>query len=163
MAAASCALAAAAFAPGENTVKSLLERLWRETDGVLSFEWTILTSVVTIGAVAGIAAVRDAVVDEMADVAEAMTSLDQSYRIQGPLVVAVHTPYQGGYGGTRVQEFHRTPSPPMTPERSGASGATGSAYQDQRGIVVRRSADPAPLPPPEAQGSLAAPAVDDNS
>ena len=144
-------------------MKTLLGRAWRETDGVLSFEWTVLTSVLTIGAVAGIAAVRDAVTDEMADVAEAMTSLDQSYVIQGPLVVSVHTPHSGIMGRTRVQEFRRAPAQPMTPERMGSSGAAGSAYQDHRGQVVRRAPEPVPLPGPEAQGSLSAADVDDNS
>jgi len=144
-------------------VRKLLARMWRETDGVLSFEWTVLTSVLTIGAVAGIAAVRDAVTDEMADVAEAMTSLDQSYVIQGPLLVSVHTPYGGGTGGVRIQEFRRTPAQPMTPERMGSSGAAGSAYRDQRGQVVRRAQDPVPLPGPEAQGSLADSDLDENS
>ena len=136
-------------------MRRLFARVWHETDGVLSFEWTLLTSVLTIGAVAGIAAVRDAVQDEMADVAEAMTSLDQSYRIQGPLIISVHTPYGGGTGRVRVQEFHRTPAQPSTsPERSGGSAAAGSAYQDYRSQVVRRWQDQAPQPGPEAQGAV---------
>lgn len=134
-------------------MKSLWNRLWRETDGVLSFEWTVLTSVLTIGAVAGIASVRDAVQEEMADVAEAMTSLDQSYRIQGPLIISVHTPYNGWSGRTRVQEFRRNTAPsPMTPERMGSSSAAGSAFQDQPSQVVRR---PQALQPgPEATGAV---------
>lgn len=143
-------------------MRKLFARMWRETDGVLSFEWTVLTSVLTIGAVAGIAAVRDAVQDEMADVAEAMTSLDQSYRISGPLIISVHTPY-GGSMRTRVQEFRRTPAQPMTPEKTGGSGAAGSAYQDQRGQVVRRAQEPVPLPGPEAQGALSSSDLDENS
>lgn len=144
-------------------MRKLFARMWRETDGVLSFEWTVLTSVLTIGAVAGIAAVRDAVQDEMADVAEAMTSLDQSYRIQGPLIISVHTPYDGGHGRTRIQEFRRTPAQPMTPEKTGSSGAAGSAYQDYRGQVVRRAQEPVPLPGPEAQGAIADSDLDENS
>lgn len=145
-------------------MRKLIARAWRETDGVLSFEWTVLTSVLTIGAVAGIASVRDAVQDEMADVAEAMTSLDQSYRIQGPLIISVHTPYDGGSGRARVQEFRRTPFPaPMTPEKMGSSRAAGSVYQDQRGQVVRRAADASLQPGPEAQGALLDLDLDDAS
>ena len=143
-----------------NTLRKLLVRLWRETDGVLSFEWTVLTSVLTIGAVAGIASVRDAVQDEMADVAEAMTSLDQSYVIQGPLLISVHTPAMGGSGRTRVQEFRRNSSP-MTPERMGSSGAAGSAYDDQRSQIVRQRQ--APLPGPEATGAITDSDVDSES
>ena len=139
-------------------MRKLLVRLWRETDGVLSFEWTVLTSVLTIGAVAGIASVRDAVQDERADVAEAMTSLDQSYVIQGPLLISVHTPATGS-GRTRVQEFRRTT--PMTPERMGSSGAAGSAYGDQRSQIVRQRQ--APLPGPEATGAITDSDVDSES
>jgi Flp pilus assembly pilin Flp len=88
-------------------VKNLLARMWRETDGVLSFEWTMLTSLLTVGVVSGVAAVRDSVTDEMGDLAQAMVSLDQSYYIQPPLVIYVHNGNRfngfggfGGFGGT---------------------------------------------------------------
>ena len=77
-------------------MKQFVTRMWREDDGVLSFEWTVLTSLLTVGVVSGIAAVRDATIDEMGDLAQAMVSLDQSYYIQPPLAVQVHT---GGFGG----------------------------------------------------------------
>lgn len=77
-------------------MKQFLSRLWHETDGVLSFEWTMLTSLLTVGVVSGVAAVRDAVTDELGDVAQAMVSLDQSYYIQPPLAINVHT--VGGLG-----------------------------------------------------------------
>ena len=143
-------------------MRKLLVRLWRETDGVLSFEWTVLTSVLTIGAVAGIASVRDAAVDEMADVAEAMTSLDQSYVIQSPLLISVHTPATGGSGRMRVQEFRRNAAPaPMAPERMGSSGAAGSTFLDQRGQIVRQRQ--MPLPGPEATGAVIDSDVDSES
>ena len=77
-------------------------RRWR-----LSFEWTVLTSLLTVGVVSGIASVRDAVIDEMGDVAQAMVALDQSYYIQPPLAAQVHTVgwgmngwgFSGGWGG----------------------------------------------------------------
>jgi Flp pilus assembly pilin Flp len=89
-------------------VKQLLSRVWHETDGVLSFEWTMLTSLLTVGVVSGMASVRDAVTDEMGDLAQAMVSLDQSYNIQPPLVMRVHGgnglvgstgSFSGGFGG----------------------------------------------------------------
>jgi len=79
-------------------VKQLFQRMWREEDGVLSFEWTVLTSLLTVGVVSGIASVRDAVIDEMGDLSQAMVALDQSYYIQPPLAVEVHT-WGGGWGG----------------------------------------------------------------
>lgn len=81
----------------------ILQRLWREEDGVLSFEWTMLTSLLTIGVVSGVASVRDAAIDEMGDLAQAMISLDQSYYVQPPLAAEVHTGlagwgFSGGFG-----------------------------------------------------------------
>jgi Flp pilus assembly pilin Flp len=67
-------------------VKAFLTKLWQETDGVLSFEWTVLTSLLTVGVVSGVTAVRDATVDEFGDVALSMVSLDQSYYVQPPLL-----------------------------------------------------------------------------
>ena len=80
-------------------MKKLLARMWHETDGVLSFEWTMLTSLLTVGVVSGVAAVRDAVTDELGDVAQAMVSLDQSYTIQPPLAIHVHTVGSSSFGG----------------------------------------------------------------
>src|SRR6186713_1088066 len=84
-----------------HTMRKLLSRMWHEQDGVLSFEWTMLASLLTVGVVAGMAAVRDGVIDEMGDLTRSMTSLDQSYRIQPPLVISVHTLNGGGgYSGS---------------------------------------------------------------
>jgi Flp pilus assembly pilin Flp len=66
-------------------------RIWKEEDGVLSFEWALLTTLLTIGIVGGIAAARDAIIDELGDVAQVMLAVDQSYHIGFPLAVTVHT------------------------------------------------------------------------
>ena len=71
-------------------MKSFISRVWTEDDGVLTFEWVLLVTLLTIGVVGGIAAVRDAIVDELGDVAQAMLALDQSYTILHPLMVEVH-------------------------------------------------------------------------
>jgi Flp pilus assembly pilin Flp len=67
-----------------------LSRLWHEDDGVLTFEWTLLLTLLTLGIVAGVAAARDAIIDEMGDVAEAMLALDHSMTIDFPLQIIVH-------------------------------------------------------------------------
>ena len=126
-------------------MKRFLQSMWREEDGVLSFEWTMLTSLLTIGVVSGVAAVRDAAIDEMGDLAQAMVSLDQSYMVQPPLAVQVHTigfggsgfGFSGGFGNVssaagsyfvdamayqdctrlsmKVQEFPRRTTQPLAP------------------------------------------------
>jgi Flp pilus assembly pilin Flp len=72
-------------------MKKMFARLWREDDGVLSFEWILLLTLLVIGIVSGVSAARDAIIDEFGDVAQAMLSLDQSYTIDFPLNVDVHT------------------------------------------------------------------------
>ena len=73
-------------------MKNVLARAWKEEDGVLSFEWVLLVTLLTIGIVGGLAAARDAIIDELGDVAQAMLALDQSYTIAFPLLVVVHDP-----------------------------------------------------------------------
>jgi Flp pilus assembly pilin Flp len=145
-------------------MQQLCQRMWREDDGVLSFEWTVLTSLLTVGVVSGIASVRDAVIDEMGDLSQAMVSLDQSYYIQPPLAVQVHTlgpwgwggwGFSGGWGGAGF---------------GGVSGASDSgfvdaaAYQDCYRVPPMkvqefpRRSQPAPAAPP-AQPVEPAPAL----
>jgi Flp pilus assembly pilin Flp len=61
-------------------MKRLLS-VWHEEDGVLSFEWTLLLTLLTIGVVGGLAAARDAIIDELGDVAEAAQGIDQSFSL----------------------------------------------------------------------------------
>ena len=60
-----------------------LQQLWTEDDGVLSFEWTIICAVIVFGIVAGLAAARDVVIDELGDMSEAVISIDQSFMFTG--------------------------------------------------------------------------------
>lgn len=69
-------------------MKPVLCKMWQEDDGVLSFEWTLLVTLVAIGAVGGIVAARDAITDELGDVAQAMLALDGTYAAQMPLELA---------------------------------------------------------------------------
>jgi hypothetical protein len=61
-------------------MKRLLS-IWREDDGVLSFEWTLILTLLTIGVVGGLAAARDAIIDELGDLAEAAQGIDQSFSL----------------------------------------------------------------------------------
>jgi Flp pilus assembly pilin Flp len=64
-----------------NNMNRSLKQMWIEQDGVLSFEWTLLLTLVVIGIVSGLAAARDAVIDELGDVAEAAQGIDQSFSL----------------------------------------------------------------------------------
>jgi Flp pilus assembly pilin Flp len=60
-------------------MRSLFSRIWTEEDGVLSFEWTLLLTLLTLGIVSGLSAARDSIIDELGDVAQAAGAMDQSY------------------------------------------------------------------------------------
>ena len=65
-----------------------MQLIWTEEDGVLSFEWTLLLTLVVIGIVGGLAAARDAIIDELGDIAEAAQGIDQSYSLAAITILA---------------------------------------------------------------------------
>ena len=69
---------------------TFLKAVWTEDEGVLSFEWVLMITLLTIGIVGGLAAARDAIVDELGDAAQAALALDQSYDVDFPIAVAVY-------------------------------------------------------------------------
>ncbi len=73
-----------------------LINLFRAEDGVLSFEWTVLVTLLTIGIVTGLAAARDGIVDELGDAAQAMVAVDGSFRIDFPLEIRLDGVAIGG-------------------------------------------------------------------
>jgi Flp pilus assembly pilin Flp len=61
-------------------MKQLALRLWRDEAGfVVSTELILIATIVVIGLITGLTTVRDAVVHELADVADAVSEVDQSY------------------------------------------------------------------------------------
>ena len=61
-----------------------LRRLWRDEAGfVVSAELVLIASILVIGLIVGLASLRDAVVGELADVAQAIGRTDQSYGYLG--------------------------------------------------------------------------------
>lgn len=71
-------------------LRELVQRVVAEEDGLLSFEWTMLVTLLTIGAVSGMTAARDGIVDELGDTAESMLAVDGSFRIDFPLQVSIN-------------------------------------------------------------------------
>lgn len=66
---------------------AMMTRIWRQDEGVVTFEWILLLTLLVIGVVGGVAGIRDAILHECQGVVGAMVSLDQSYSICGPLGV----------------------------------------------------------------------------
>jgi hypothetical protein len=58
----------------------MIRRLWNEEAGaIVSAEIMLIASILVIGVIVGLKSVRDSVVTELADVAQALANVDQSY------------------------------------------------------------------------------------
>ena len=68
-------------------MNTLMNRLWTEEDGALSFEWCLIAVLLAFGIVSGLSAARDGVLDELSDVAESLLHLDQSFSFPGILCI----------------------------------------------------------------------------
>jgi Flp pilus assembly pilin Flp len=67
----------------------MLKRMWREDEGVLTFEWILLVTLLVIGVVGGLSAVRDALDTELGNIAGAIVAVDQSYSVPPPITAKV--------------------------------------------------------------------------
>lgn len=102
---------------------AMVQKIWAEEEGLLSFEWTLLVTIMTIGVVAGMTAARDAVIDELGDTAEVMLAIDQSYSINYPLGNTVHigdgsTATDSGFSDVEVFTDCDRPSLPVPLDQS---------------------------------------------
>ncbi len=63
------------------SIQQLGQKIWQNEQGVLSFEWVLLITVLVIGIVGALSAVRDSIIDELGDMAGATVAIDQSYTV----------------------------------------------------------------------------------
>ena len=62
----------------------IAQKLWDDDAGfVISIELILISTIVVIGLIAGLTAVRDAVVSELSDVAGAINEMNQSFSFNG--------------------------------------------------------------------------------
>jgi Flp pilus assembly pilin Flp len=94
-----------------------LKQCWTESDGVLSFEWTLLLTLLTIGIVSGVTAARDAIIDELGDVAQAAQGIDQSYSLAGITIP--------GLFESASSEFQETPADAVFVDCARTAAPTG--------------------------------------
>lgn len=65
-------------------MSQLLNRFWTEEEGaIISSELVLVLTIVVIGMIVGLATLRDAVVGELADLAAAIGSVNQTYSFSG--------------------------------------------------------------------------------
>ena len=97
-------------------MRGLFHRMWREDEGVLTFEWILLITVLVIGIVGGLSAVRDAIITELGDVAQAMIAVDQSYTVIQPWEVVTPDCIEDGASDSRyVDDQALSEGRPATP------------------------------------------------
>jgi Flp pilus assembly pilin Flp len=99
-------------------VRNLLHRMWVEDGGVLTFEWVVLVTVLVVGIVGGVSAVRDAMITELGDIAAAVISADQSYTLLQPWEVVNPDCIQDG-GSDSIYADHAY----ISEERAAGHGA----------------------------------------
>ena len=62
----------------------MIRRLWNEEDGaIVSSEIVLVATLLVLGMIVGLTSVRNAVVQELADVANAIGNINQSYSFSG--------------------------------------------------------------------------------
>jgi len=72
----------------------LLSRLWNDQSGaIVTAELLLIASILVLGVIVGLASVRDSVVTELADVAQAIANVNQSFSFSG---VTGHHAFTGG-------------------------------------------------------------------
>ena len=95
----------------------MLNRLMKDENGVLTFEWILLITILVIGIIGGIAAIRDALIIESAETAGAIVALNQSYEVSGEYTIEIDPgevtgtdPVTVDFTGATVEETTGTPS-----------------------------------------------------
>src|SRR5262245_56176106 len=67
-----------------SAMQHIIQRLWSEQDGaIVSAEIMLVTTILVLGCIVGLKSVRDSVVTELADVAQAFANADQSFCYTG--------------------------------------------------------------------------------
>ena len=73
-------------------MNNVAQRLWDDDAGfIISIELILIATIAVLGLIAGLTAVRDAVVSELSDVAGAIQDLNQSYSFMGVVGHAAST------------------------------------------------------------------------
>jgi Flp pilus assembly pilin Flp len=65
-------------------MQNVMLRWWDDDAGaVIAAEWILVSTLLTLGAVTGLVAIRQAVIAEFHDLANALVTLNQSYSVSG--------------------------------------------------------------------------------
>ena len=118
-----------------------MKRFINEESGVLTFEWILLISVLVIGIVGGLSAVRDALICELADVASAMVALDQSYYICWPWEVGTPDDVVDGACASYYRDVARINQARVNEDGPGWSSVEDDGLKPQQNVTAINSAN----------------------
>lgn len=86
-----------------------LRQLWLEEQGaIVSAEIMLVASILVIPMIVGLKSVRDSVLTELGDVAQALANVNQSFSFSG---AAGHHAFVGGGAFTDIRDFCDTDAP----------------------------------------------------
>jgi len=80
------------------TMRQVFSRLWKDEDGIVALEYLLVATIIGLGLIAGITAVRQAIVTELVELAAAITNINQAYSYSGFSVCIAQT------GGGQTQD-----------------------------------------------------------
>jgi Flp pilus assembly pilin Flp len=117
------------FSSRVRAARALLVRLYRMDDGMLTFEWTVLSTVLVLGIVGGLTTVRDALNQELAQVAQAITSMPQ---LNGNSPSSTPALSNGSTGGSTTSAMNAATSG-LVPLAGAVQNLQGQAGLHRRG------------------------------
>ncbi len=95
---------------------NIISRFWNEQDGaIISAEFILVATIMVLGVIVGLKSVRDSVVSELADVAQAIANIDQSYSYSA---VTGHAASTGGAVFQDLSDFCDTNAYPYSGQES---------------------------------------------
>ena len=110
----------------------MLKRFWSEEVGaIVSAEIMLVATILVIGVIVGLKSVRDSVVTELADVAQALANVSQSYSYSG---VAGHHAFSGAGAFVDASDFCDTAANDDSGQKSKCVSICSAAQQDIRAI-----------------------------
>ena len=110
----------------------LVNRLWNEEVGaIVSAEIMLVATILVIGVIVGLKSVRDSVVTELADVAQALANVSQSYSYSG---VAGHHAFSGAGAFVDASDFCDTTANDDSGQKSKCVAICSASTQDTRAI-----------------------------
>jgi Flp pilus assembly pilin Flp len=76
---------------GDLIMRQVFARLWKDEDGIVALEYLLVATIIGLGLIAGITAVRQAIVTELVELAAAITNVNQAYSYTGFSVCVAQT------------------------------------------------------------------------